>query len=467
MTNKAPVPQELKILSILSIFSILLFLSCQGLTQPPPSSILPIVDGTGEVRVSHGNLEYSLGGLDDEGIPSARVFVSLRDESGSLGTWIETTSLPEGRCYASAFVVASSAGNLIYVLGGEGNSGLSSSIFFTFIHPDGSLGFNSPGKWEISSRPLPEPRSRAGWVLYDGRIFLLGGQLKEGKTSSIIHGRLNQDGQLGQWYISPQTLPSPRNGVRPAIQGARLFVDDGSGAISFTLGDHGLLENLRNELTFPQAQDRPLVAPGSGLVTTKASVQIQLPFGSTLRFREDSFEVTMADPVWDPTYRILADCILSLRSFSSDLQPSPQVYRKYRTRKSSFLTLVEPDYIPIHPPGSLTMGTLVLQETQSFHVLIPQNSAWFRLSLPSSEKIILRWADIQTTTEFTGSIEFTLFEDNLYTEVLDRRGKPVTNFGSLDTSPWVLDLNPGMYYLQVRDKNGETGRSFGLGISRE
>ena len=232
-----------------------------GSCQAPSSSGMAhedIYKGSGTMFVAYNGFAYRIGGLEESGQVSAVVEMTTIDAAGTIGTWKRSSPLPEGRSHGAAFATASASGTLIYVLGGEGPGGPSSSVYFNYINQDGSLGFNGPGRWETAPRSLPEPRSYAPWVLYDGRVFLIGGRSAKADLDSIIQARLYQDGQVGQWYTSPAALPSPRYATAAAVLDVRLFVAGGRNSASITnevqsysMGNDGLLGDPRKEAPLP------------------------------------------------------------------------------------------------------------------------------------------------------------------------------------------------------------------------
>jgi hypothetical protein len=184
-------------------------------------------------------------------------------EAGSIGIWQDTASLPVGLRDGVVF----SAGNFVYVLGGRNDGGPVSTIYYTYIDPDGSLGFGADKHWESNVVPLPEARSSAAWALHDGWIFLIGGKTASGATNTIIRARIYQDGQIGQWYRSPATLPSARWGSSSAIEGERLYIAGGADEhgltakmLSFTFGEYGALADRRLEPSVPFALQKGLLA---------------------------------------------------------------------------------------------------------------------------------------------------------------------------------------------------------------
>jgi len=229
-------------------------------------------EGRGTMLVRNGSWLYRLGGWDDSVLSSATVSKVLVGEEGQAEGWQESASLPGGLRHGTAF----SAGNFVYVLGGSDDSGPVDTIYYTYIHPDGSLGFGADNHWEENIRPLPEGRSSAASIVHDGWIFLVGGvtapgaagvgATSGGATNSIIRARIYQDGQVGQWYTSIETLPEALWGGSAAELGGRLYVAGGAdaqgvrvGMVSFAFEANGALSDRRVEPDLPIALQKPIL----------------------------------------------------------------------------------------------------------------------------------------------------------------------------------------------------------------
>ncbi|PKL07343.1 MAG: hypothetical protein CVV53_00105 [Spirochaetae bacterium HGW-Spirochaetae-9] len=241
----------------------------------PPG--VPSEEGRGAMLVRSGSWLYRLGGWDDSVLSSPRVSKALLGEEGEAEGWQESASLPGGLRHGAAF----SAGNFVYVLGGSDDKGPVDTVYYTAVHADGSLGFGADDHWEANIRPLPEGRSSAAWVVYDGWIFLIGGVTATGATSSgatnsIIRARIYQDGQVGQWYTSAEILPEALWGASAAELDGRLYVAGGAdaqgagalgvkaGMVSFALGADGALSDRRIETDLPIALQKPILLADRG-----------------------------------------------------------------------------------------------------------------------------------------------------------------------------------------------------------
>jgi hypothetical protein len=209
---------------------------------------------------------YRLGGYDESELASSSVNMALIGEEGQEEIWQTSASMPEGLSHSASFA----AGNFIYVLGGRNDEGPVDTIYYTYLHPDGTLGFGADNHWESNIRHLPEGRSSAACLLHDGWIFLIGGATASGTTSSgatdsIIRARIYQDGQIGQWYPSIETLPEALWGAGVAELNGRLYIAGGANLqgsktdmVSFALGSYGALSDRRIEADLPLALQKPI-----------------------------------------------------------------------------------------------------------------------------------------------------------------------------------------------------------------
>ena len=229
--------------------------------------------GSGTMIVRYGAYIYRIGGTDSLGdIRTTIMMAKLTDASGQPLSvdapleWIETASLPEGRAFGAAFAVR----NMMYILGGDNDSGPTSTVFTTKINvADGTLGIGTSRFWETSPMPLATPRSHMAWVIHDGRIFLIGGKNPDGLEYSIVHARFHEStGRPGRWYESPEKLSTVLYGAGAAVLNGRLEVagglDSGSKTsdriLSYALGADGLLGDFR-EGTMPKALSYPVCVP--------------------------------------------------------------------------------------------------------------------------------------------------------------------------------------------------------------
>jgi len=157
--------------------------------------------------VSKENNIYVLGGKSEPyGIGNSVDFVWLGSFDGSsLSDWTELKTLPKRLAKGEAVVV----GERIYFVGGatwtnNGEPVPSSSVYFTNINPDGTI-----GDW-ISTTELPVPLSGHGLIETNGRITTVGGSTDPSETpiDKTYSASVNSDGTLGNWVEGP-SMPLP------------------------------------------------------------------------------------------------------------------------------------------------------------------------------------------------------------------------------------------------------------------
>ncbi len=119
---------------------------------------------------------------------------------GSVGAWTtETNHLPAGLYYLNSFVY----NGYLYVLGGDNNSNAVDTVYSAPLNSDGSV-----GTWTLSPNALPEQMEQAAVVTYDDYAYLIGGwTYADGSLDSVYSAPLGADGAIGIWTASPNSLP--------------------------------------------------------------------------------------------------------------------------------------------------------------------------------------------------------------------------------------------------------------------
>ena len=276
---------------LLRLCVLLLLPVLAGCWLTPPKE----TDVSGGMLLRHGSYLYRIGGKTYNGSVSKTILMAKMnlDGSGKVSPlqWVQTAPLPEGRAYAAVFA----AGDLLYVLGGEGDNGtITSTAYYTSINPDdGTLGFGDTKFWEQNMVPMPNKLSHAALEIYDGRVFLIGGKTPQGAVDSIMHARLYQDGMIGQWYASPQKLPSARYGVASTIHNDALVVAGGVDATdtvlndlaTYPIGSYGLLD-------IPQAAELPKALYAPVLLSNGGSLILAGGYDSQLKGSDACYSYT-------------------------------------------------------------------------------------------------------------------------------------------------------------------------------
>jgi hypothetical protein len=183
-----------------------------GPALPEPRTDAAVVSMTG--------VPYIIGGLDAAGKPTDTVFMATVEKGevsgwkladGSNGTLDLTLPTP----LSGASVVATAGG--LYLFGGTTADGPTATVLTSQL-TTGAL-----TKWQsLDALPLPEPRAHATAIALGNTMYVFGGTGPSGPTTTIY--RLNvvnglpattDEGALIGWAIAPtaQQLPGPRSGA--------------------------------------------------------------------------------------------------------------------------------------------------------------------------------------------------------------------------------------------------------------
>jgi len=183
---------------------------------------------------------YLFGGRVD-GVPSQAVYLAAVPASGTgdLGAWTELTEmrLPEARADGTAVVL----GDFVYLLGGEGPSGVSNTVFFLALDTDGvpvvDEATGRPQGWGVSVGPaagyaLPEPRARHMSFANGGAIYVIGGVGADGALAETTYWSVpvTTTGTIPAWSeLEVTDLPEPRADAGTLAVASHAFLVGGEG----------------------------------------------------------------------------------------------------------------------------------------------------------------------------------------------------------------------------------------------
>lgn len=280
------------------------------------------LQATGIGLVSWGGNLYILGGLDASGAYRSEVWRSAVGTDGSLGAWTrEAFNLPQGLAFASCVAF----GKMIYVIGGRNSSGLINTIYFTMINSDGSLGFTSG--WATNARTLPVARSGAAPLVYEGRIFLFGGETAIGTTSSIIDAGIWNDHELGQWYATANPLPSAGEGYAAANYDGAFWVVGGNMNAAYSASPDGNgLPGLWTSggLAGGAALYPALASTADGLVMLGGSDSSSTSYAQTRLYNGSTWAPSAAIATFGPHSAIVAGTLFAPGNVEGSAAPSIQ-----------------------------------------------------------------------------------------------------------------------------------------------
>ena len=196
---------------------------------------------SGASAVASPNGLYVFGGKTADGI-SNQVISSIQTTTlpVQLQPWksLDPIPLPEPRAAASAVII----GNSIYVVGGLGPNGATSSIYRLTLASgvpavDASTGQDMPWAIAPASQELPSARSSTAGFTANGSLYIIGGTDASGAPlSDMLWSIPATSGDLGPWQQLDETqLPSPRTAAAIAPIGSYAFLiggDGGSGPVA-------------------------------------------------------------------------------------------------------------------------------------------------------------------------------------------------------------------------------------------
>lgn len=172
--------------------------------------------GTG---FAHNGYLYYMGGVNFGTTYNTVSFAPINGD-GTIGTWTNSTSMPDNRRRASTFV----ANNRVYVLGGQDISNtFQSTVMYADLNTDGTV-----GTWSVSSKTLPEARLSGGAAYANGYGYYIAGNNGSSPTSTVFHAKINSDGTTGDWTTATNSLPQARDALMSVVNNGYLFVMGGA-----------------------------------------------------------------------------------------------------------------------------------------------------------------------------------------------------------------------------------------------
>ena len=165
--------------------------------------------GSGKQLVIHNGRAYIFAGQNAQGSLRTKVYSSPINSDGTLGPWIETTSLPSE--YFDQVVVQ--VGNYAYFITGANGS---TDVYYAPFNADGSV-----GGWTVTA-PLYPSRQEFGAVSYGNYIYASGGN-SGGLRDFVMFTSVKLDGSLNAW-TDTTPLPEAVQGHAMAAAKGRLYV---------------------------------------------------------------------------------------------------------------------------------------------------------------------------------------------------------------------------------------------------
>ena len=174
------------------------------------------------------NNAYVFGGHDQmKGVGIVDVEWATPAKEGGIGNWKKTSPLQTGRYGLSS----AHYGNFVYALGGLTGLEYLTSIEFAQAQDNGEL-----SAWKYTT-DLPEPRATFSALVYNDRIYIIGGTNQDRYLSSVEYATFKPDGQIGFWgtaqeaqayhekirALNAKHVQLPNEGVVLHVQNASMY----------------------------------------------------------------------------------------------------------------------------------------------------------------------------------------------------------------------------------------------------
>jgi N-acetylneuraminic acid mutarotase len=142
-------------------------------------SAMPAGRAGHRAEIANGYL-YAIGGYAGASGSSVQstVYYAKLNGSGGAGAWSTANAMPVSLKYHCSGV----ANGYMYVWGGDTGSGASNAIYYAKLNNDGSL-----GSWQTSSQTMPTGIASAGCAIINGRLYSFGGVTSAGSTTSAVY----------------------------------------------------------------------------------------------------------------------------------------------------------------------------------------------------------------------------------------------------------------------------------------
>jgi hypothetical protein len=146
--------------------------------------------------------------------------------NGTVGAWSSPTSTLNVHAYAG---VSFEYDGYVYVMGGLTTANSSSATNTVYSAP---LSNGAVGSWTTSSNSLPIKLTYAMFSIYDGYVYVMGGTAYSSGSSitNTVYSAPLSNGAVGSWTTSSNVLPSVINSGMSVVYNGYIFVMGGNGA---------------------------------------------------------------------------------------------------------------------------------------------------------------------------------------------------------------------------------------------
>lgn len=160
---------------------------------------------------------------------------TVEEYDPQTNSWSVRSSMPTARNHAAIGVV----NNKIYVIGGR----LGSAFIFTASNTNVVEEYDpATDQWGLVKARMPTERSGGTWGVYNGRIYVAGGEHQDSRLMAAFRALEAYDPATNSWSELPM-MPMPRHGLAGAIVGNRLHLASGDIQSAGITGMHVVTES--------------------------------------------------------------------------------------------------------------------------------------------------------------------------------------------------------------------------------
>lgn len=175
--------------------------------------------------VASGNTIYFIGGNDTSGTMYNTVLRATAQSDGSLSAMSTDTPLPATRSPTNdgAFVYR----GYLYVLGGLTSSGVTQDVLYAPLNANGTV-----GKWATTTQFTAPTRAWHSTGVYNGYMYVVGGDSGWQPSGAILYNdiqysKISDAGATTAFATSGNTFPATRRGAQTVVYNGYLYVMGG------------------------------------------------------------------------------------------------------------------------------------------------------------------------------------------------------------------------------------------------
>jgi hypothetical protein len=190
--------------------------------------------------VAYNGYLYVIGGVNSSGTRESSIYIAKLGANGEPQLWHPTDTNKDNWNYwytdslngstARSYLSAVAYNNRMYILGGQTNasSGGTTTMEYADIRPNGTL-----GSW-TSGTALPSVRHGHSAHIYNNVLYLIGGNSNGTLQSTVSYNRINTDGTMNSWVsaASFSTARATQGGSYTTIWGAYIYLAGGCTAVN-------------------------------------------------------------------------------------------------------------------------------------------------------------------------------------------------------------------------------------------